>query len=377
MNVPFLGLDRCHKNMAPELAHAISDVIESGGFVGGKHVSDFEHRFADEVSGTKFCAGVGSGTEALQLAIEALCGKAGAKNEIIVQANTFAATAEAIVRAGFSPVFVDVRNDTMQVGAREIAAAVTPRTAAIVVVHLFGVSPNMDDIMHVADSNGIPVVEDCAQAHGSTFEFGGRVRVAGSVGSVSCFSFYPGKTLGAIGDGGAVCTDDHFLHDKVLALRNHGSVNKYVHDVVGTTSRLDAIQASVLSAKLNFLPEWIEKRSDIAAFYEAELGCMSSVRVIEKPFGTSPSWHLYPIRVGADVRDKLREYLSSVGIDTGVHYPIALHTQPAFEPYAAGVTCVRAETASATSISIPIFPEMTYAEAKHVCDSIKNFFDTK
>jgi dTDP-4-amino-4,6-dideoxygalactose transaminase len=362
--------------MAEELSMAISDVVESGEFVGGKHVVDFERRFAREVSCTNFCAGVGSGTDALQLAIEALCGDEGEKNEIIVQANTFAATAEAIVRAGFEPVFVDVRLDTLQVGAREIAAAITKKTAAIVVVHLFGVSPNMDDIMHVADSNGIPVVEDCAQAHGSTFEFGGRMRVAGSVGSVSCFSFYPGKTLGAIGDGGAVCTDDHVLHDRVIALRNHGSVEKYVHDVVGTTSRLDAIQASVLSAKLNFLQEWIEKRSEIADFYGAELGGMSSVRVIEKPFGTSPSWHLYPIRVSADARDQLRAYLSSVGIETGVHYPIALHKQKAFEPFAPGVSCTRAETASSTSISIPIFPEMTYTEAKYVCDSVKNFFDT-
>ena len=377
MEIPFIGLKRCHAKMAPELADALADVVDSGTFVGGRYVEEFESAFAEKVSHTKYCAGVGSGTDALQLAIEALCDASSGRNEIIVQANTFAATAEAIVRAGFVPVFVDVRSDTMQIDAREVARAVTDRTAAIVVVHLFGASPNMEDVMYIADRAGVPVVEDCAQAHGSVVDIGGRRRVAGSMGAVSCFSFYPGKTLGAIGDGGAVCTDDLTLHERVLALRNHGSKDKYRHDIVGTTSRLDAIQARVLTKKLEFLPAWIARRAEIAEFYSAELGGDSRIRVISPPFHDSPSWHLYPIRVSSDERDGLREFLGSVGIETGVHYPRILSNQRAFEKYSPCFANGRAEQASDTMISLPIYPELTDDEAKYVCDSVKLFFDAE
>lgn len=374
MKVPFLGLQRCHEMMASNIADAVADVVESGVFVGGEFVENFERRFAKEVAHTRFCAGVGSGTDALQLAIEALCPLSADKTEIIVQTNTFAATAEAIVRAGYVPVFVDVRADDMQVCARDIVRAITPETAAIVVVHLFGASPIVEDIVFAASTLGIPVIEDCAQAHGSMVTVDGVPMAAGSIGAVSCFSFYPGKTLGALGDGGAVCTNDADVHERVLALRNHGSSTKYVHDVVGTTSRLDAIQARILTEKLDYLPAWNARRAEIAALYASELEGLHEVRVLETPCGESPSWHLYPIRVDAARRDDLRDHLAARGIDTGIHYPIPLHKQRAFEVYTRDIEFPRAENAAASMISPPIFPEMTDEEVKYVCDSIKAFF---
>jgi len=376
MKVAFLGLKRCHANMVGELVEALGDVIESGTFVGGRYVEEFESAFAEKVARTRFCAGVGSGTEAIHLAIEALCGKADGKTEIIVQANTFAATAEAVVRAGFVPVFVDIRADTMQIDTRDVARSVTPRTAAIIVVHMFGVSPSMDDVMSIADANGIPVIEDCAQAHGSTTTFGGRACPAGSIGDVSCFSFYPGKTPGAIGDGGAVCTNDPEIHGRVVMLRNHGSTDKYSHEIVGTTSRLDAIQARVLSAKLEFLPGWIERRAEIANRYSSELGKLSEVRVIDPPFGDSPSWHIYPIRVSGGRRNDLRTFLCDNGIETGIHYPKTIRNQRAFREFSEVFTNGRAEHAASTMISLPIYPEMTDAEVGHVCAFVKLFFTT-
>lgn len=376
MKVPFLGLTRCHGNMVDELVEALGDVIESGAFVGGRYVEEFESAFAENVSQTKFCAGVGSGTDAIQLAVEALLEKGDGKAEIIVQANTFAATAEAVVRAGFVPVFVDIRADTMQIDARDVARSITHNTSAIIVVHMFGISPAMDDIMSIADAHGIPVIEDCAQAHGSATTLCGRARAAGSIGAASCFSFYPGKTLGAIGDGGAVCTNDPDIHRRVVLLRNHGSADKYSHEIVGTTSRLDAIQARVLSAKLEFLPAWIERRAEIANFYSSELGGLSDVRVIEPHFGDAPSWHLFPIRVSSNKRNDLRAFLLENGIETGVHYPKTLRNQRAFAKFSEGHSNGRAEHAASTMISLPIYPEMTDAEAEHVCAFVKLFFES-
>jgi dTDP-4-amino-4,6-dideoxygalactose transaminase len=376
--IPLVDLRRQCAAMGAEIAGAIADVVESGQFVGGPFVEEFERRFAAEVAHKRYCAGVGSGTEALQLAFEALNRRAflrmTSRVEVIIPANTFAASAEAVCRAGFVPVFVDVCEATLQMDPVAVERAITEHTAAILVVHLFGASPDMAALAEIGRRRGVLLVEDCAQAPGARFSMRDDERFAGSVGIVSCFSFYPGKTLGALGDGGAVCTNDPELHEHVCRLRNHGGLRKHEHAIVGTTSRLDAIQARVLTAKLPRLPGWVERRAAIAAAYSRALAGCRQVRLPVAAAGDAPSWHVYQIRVPEEARDALRAFLADRGVETGMHYPAPLHLLPAFAAWEKDTACPHAEAAARATLSLPLFPELTDDEVRRVCEAVLEFF---
>ncbi|MGH8902976.1 MAG: DegT/DnrJ/EryC1/StrS family aminotransferase [Egibacteraceae bacterium] len=335
--------------------------MQSAVFVGGNCVEDFEHAWAVYCD-RRHAVGVGSGTDALLLALQAL--GIGYGDEVIVPANTFVATAAAVVAAGAIPRFVDVDPDTLLLSAELVGAAVTARTAAVIVVHLFGQPADMDAIGRVAQRAGLAVIEDAAQAHGATW----RGRKVGSLADVGCFSFYPGKNLGAFGDAGAVVTDDPVIAERVRSLGNHGRspTSKYVHGLIGVNSRLDALQAAVLSAKLPRLDAWNAARRCVADFYRAGLAC-TAVRPVQIAEGACSAFHLFVIR--ACDRDGLRAALASRHIATDIHYPIPCHKQARLTHFADGPLPV-AEQAAAEILSLPMFPHMTAEQVEAVCAAV-------
>ncbi|MGH8899567.1 MAG: DegT/DnrJ/EryC1/StrS family aminotransferase [Egibacteraceae bacterium] len=361
VGVPFLDLAAMHAQVAARVGASWDHIAQSTAFVGGPYVEDFEHAWAAYCD-RRHAVGVGNGTDALQLALEAL--GIGHGDEVIVPANTFVATAAAVVAVGASPRFIDVQPETLLLSAELVEAAITARTAAVIVVHLFGQPADMDAIGRVAQRAGLAVVEDAAQAHGATW----RDRKAGSLGDVGCFSFYPGKNLGAYGDAGAVVTDDPVIAERVRSLANHGRspTSKYVHDLVGVNSRLDAVHAAVLSAKLPHLNAWNAARRRVAASYRVGLAS-AAVRPVAVAEGACSAFHLFVVRTHD--RDELRAALASRHIATDVHYPIPCHKQTGLERFADGPLPV-AEQAAAEILSLPIFPHMTAAQVGAVCAAV-------
>jgi dTDP-4-amino-4,6-dideoxygalactose transaminase len=331
-------------------------------YIGGPAVESFERDWA-AYCGTGYAVGVGNGTDALELTLIAL--EIGTGDEVIVPANTFIATAAAVVRAGATPRFADVSDDTLLMTPDTLAAALTPRTRAVMVVHLYGQPPDMDGLMAVADQAGIVVIEDAAQAHGA--EWAGRR--AGSFGVAGCFSFYPGTNLGAFGDAGAVVTARPELADRVRALANHGrshGSSHYEHDFVGTNSRLDALQAIALTGKLARSEDWTERRIELAARYRAGVGGLD-LRLIEVAAAARHVYHLFVIRVAR--REEVRAELGARGIQTGVHYPVPCHLQPPLKRFAAGPLPV-AERSAGELLSLPLFPHMTDDQVGAVCEAL-------
>ncbi|MEZ5244089.1 MAG: DegT/DnrJ/EryC1/StrS family aminotransferase [Acidimicrobiales bacterium] len=352
--VPFQDLGRLHESIGDELDEAIRGVIRSSGFVGAAAARSFEEAFA-AAHHVDHAIGVGSGTDALALALRGL--GVGPGDEVIVPSMTFVATAEAVVHVGATPVIVDVDPTTLLIDPISVAAATTERTVAVVPVHLYGhVVPF--DVIRGWQAQGLRVVEDAAQAHLATW----RGQGVGTVGDAACFSFYPGKNLGAFGDGGAVVTNDRVLAARIAKLRDHGRESKYLHDEIGWCSRLDGLQAAVLEVKLRHLADWTENRRVLAERYLERLGD----RLV--PWDPGAVHHLLVARPGAERRDALQTALAERGVGVGVHYPVALSRQPSVAGYAMPSPC--AEAAAADVLSLPMDPLMKLSEVELVCDLV-------
>lgn len=359
--IAFLDLSSMHRELEAELDEAWRRVSRSGAFIGGEFVERFEQEWA-EYCGARYCVGVANGTAALQLSLAAL--GVGCGDEVIVPANTFFATAEAVVAVGATPVFVDVSPSTLLVTAAGVRAAITPRTAAVLPVHLYGQPVDMDAVNGVAAAAGIAVVEDAAQAHGATW----RGRHAGNLSRAGCFSFYPGKNLGAFGDAGAVVTDDRALAERIRMLSNHGRSHDahHRHEQVGNNHRLDGLQAAILSVKLRRLDAWNVGRRRVAEWYETLLAGLP-VEPVQTAAAARSSHHLAVVR--SPHRDELRKRLAVEGIATGVHYPVPCHRQPAFaatDPPSLPV----AERAADSVLSLPMHPHLAKADVEWIADAI-------
>lgn len=348
-NIPLVDLKAQYLALKPEIDAAIQNVLDTTSFILGPQVDAFEKAFAT-FCGTSHCVAMGNGTDATVLALEAL--GVGRGDEVITVAHTFIATAEGISELGAVPVFIDVRPDTLLLDVSKLEAAITPRTKAIVPVHLYGQTVDMDPLLQIARKHGLKVVEDACQAHGAEY----KGRRAGSMGDAATFSFYPGKNLGAYGDAGAVVTKDAELADWIRRKRNHGRATKYTHDFVGRNSRMDGIQGAVLGVKLPHLDGWNADRRAIAARYDERLAPLGIRRVATQE-GCLPVHHLYVVRVAH--RDRILANLKEAGIEGGIHYPVPLHLQKAYSHLGMkkGDLPVT-ETAAGQILSLPIWPGM-------------------
>ncbi|HEV8129354.1 MAG TPA: DegT/DnrJ/EryC1/StrS family aminotransferase, partial [Candidatus Eisenbacteria bacterium] len=364
MGVPFVDLKAQYESIRGEVNASIQEVIEASSFVLGPAVERFEKEFAKYL-GVEEVVGINNGTAALQLTLLAL--DIGEGDEVIVPAHTFIATAEAVSHVGAVPVFVDVRGDTGNLNASLLPAAITGRTRAIVPVHLYGQPADLEPILHVAAEHRIPVIEDACQAHGARY----HQRRAGSYGRASCFSFYPGKNLGAYGEGGAVATDDPELAARVRRLRDHGQTERYRHAEIGYNARLEGIQGAVLGVKLKHLDAWNRARRERAGDYAARLGRTDVVLPVEAP-GCESVYHLYVIR--SKRRDALRAHLTELGVQTGLHYPVPLPLQPAYAElgHREG-DFPEAEAWARECLSLPMFAELLPAQLEEVIQGMKSF----
>jgi dTDP-4-amino-4,6-dideoxygalactose transaminase len=361
---PFVDLGAQYREVRDELLPEVERLLASGAFVGGEALTRFESAFA-AFCGVGHAVGVANGTDALHLALRAVGVAAG--DEVVTVPNTFVATAEAIAQAGARPVLVDVRPDTLLIDAAALDAVVTPRTRAIVPVHLYGRLADVDALERWCGARGVALVEDAAQAHGAAL--GGRR--AGAFGDAAGFSFYPAKNLGAAGEAGAVVTRRADVAARVARLRDHGQSERYHHEVAGYNSRLDALQAAVLAVKLRRLAAWNARRRVLAAIYRERLGKVPGLEVPVAPAEpASHVYHLFVIRVVE--RDRLRAALSAHAIDTGLHYPVPIHLQPGWRHlgYGPGDFPV-AEAAARTVLSLPIYPHMSDDAVHRVCDTIE------
>ncbi len=360
MSVPFVDLLSQHAEIAGEVDSGLAEVFARTAFIGGPAVGRFEEAFAAFV-GVRHCVGVGNGTDALELAYRAVGVQPG--GEVIVPANTFIATAEAVSRIGAVPVPVDVDPVHLLMDPEAVRAAVGPRTQAIVPVHLFGQVAPMDPLLAIAQAAGVPVVEDAAQAQGA--RQGGRT--AGTFGAIAGTSFYPGKNLGAAGDGGGVLTDDDDLARTVRVLSAHGSPRKYEHELIGVNSRLDTVQAVVLEAKLRRLEDWNAARRVAADRYAALLADVPGVRVPTTAPGNEDIWHLYVVQV--EERDRVLAALGDAGIGAGIHYPTPVHLTAAYAGLGLGRGAFPvAEAAADHILSLPMFPHLTSAQQERVVE---------
>jgi dTDP-4-amino-4,6-dideoxygalactose transaminase len=360
MAIPFFDLTPAHDEVRADIDRVWEDITRTSQFIGGAYVDDFETAWA-AYCGAKHCVGVANGTAALQLSLMAL--GVGVGDEVIAPGNTFIATAEAISAVGAKPVFVDVSPNTLLMTEANVRAAITPRTAAVIAVHLYGQPVDMDALRAVTSRAGVALIEDAAQAHGATWR-GERV---GSLSDVGCFSFYPGKNLGAFGDAGAVVTDDRALADRVRSLSNHGRLPNEPgrHLDQGRNERLDALQAAILSIKLKHLDAWNEGRRRVSRRYRAAFASGPVMMVETSPHAVS-SDHLAVIRTPH--RDEVRACLAEKGIGTAIHYPIPCHLQPEFSAKR-GILPV-AEAAADTILSLPMFPHLSDTDVAVVIDSL-------
>jgi dTDP-4-amino-4,6-dideoxygalactose transaminase len=363
-NIPLVDLKAQYAAIQGEIDEAIARVLGNTSFIGGPEVRAFEEAFAS-YQGTRRAVGLASGTAAIFFALKVL--GVGPGDEVITTPHTFIATVEPVVELGATPVFVDIDPQTYNIDPAQIEAAITPRTKVIMPVHLYGQLAPMDAIMAIARRHNLAVVEDAAQAHGAEY----KGRRAGQWGDIAAFSFYPGKNLGAYGDGGAICTNDDALADRIAKLRDHGRTTKYEHDVIGYGERLDALQAAVLGVKLRHLDAWNAARRMHAAFYSAALADVPGVVTPSVMPESSPVYHIYCVRVPGD-REPVREALNAQGIGAGIHYPVPLHLQPALAFMGGGPGDMpETEAAAGSIISLPIYPELTAEQAGRVVDALR------
>lgn len=367
MKVPLLDLKAQYDSIREEVEEAVLRVCASQRFILGPEVAELEREVAAR-TGARFAIGVSSGTDALLVSLMAL--DIGPGDEVITTAYSFFATAGVVARLGARPVFVDIEPDTFNMDPGAVAARMTPRTRAVMPVHLFGRCMELDSILELAREAGVAVVEDAAQSFGAA---DGQGRAAGSIGAVGCFSFYPSKNLGAFGDGGMVVTDDEELAGRIRMLRVHGEAPKYHHRLVGGNFRLDSLQAAVLRVKLKHVAEWTEARREAAHRYrELLVGAASAARLVLPSDCRGHVYNQFVIR--SPERDRLRAFLGDRGVATEVYYPSPLHLQECFDSlgYRHG-DFPQAEAASLSSLALPIYPEITLPQQQHVCGQIHGF----
>ncbi len=381
MQIPFVDLKSQYKSIKEEIDGAISAVISKTAFIGGSHLKNFEEAFA-KFCNVKHCIGVGNGTDAIFIALKAL--GIGPGDEVITVANSFIATSEAITMTGAKVVFVDINPKTYNIdpnkledllkrrfssGPRSLTTEPCFKPKAIIPVHLYGQPADMDPILSLAEKYNLKIIEDCAQAHDAVY----KGRKIGSIGNMACFSFYPGKNLGAYGDGGAIVTNDDERAVKARMFANHGRIDKYDHEMEGVNSRLDGLQAAILEVKLKHLTEWTKARRKNAYLYNKYLADTGLITPVELEDVTAV-YHLYIVRVKKELREKLQFHLKENGIATGIHYPIAL---PNLKAYAyLGHTekdFPEATKASHEILSLPMFPELTEAQIDYMAEKIKPF----
>lgn len=366
MKVPFLDLKANYLSVKEEVLKEISEVLENTGYILGPKVSAFEQAFA-AAHQVKHCYAVSSGTDGNHLALWAL--GTGHGDEVIMPANTFIATAWGATLCGATPVFVDCDPLTYNIDPAAIEAAITPRTKAIVAVHLYGQPADLDPIRAIADKHGIFLVEDAAQAHLAEY----KGKPIGGLSAISSFSFYPGKNLGAYGEGGAVATNDDKLAEKVKLYREHGSAQKYYHKTLGHNYRMEAIQGAVLGVKMKYIARLTEQRRNVAAKYRELL---SGVEGVQLPFEAAFAKHVYHLYVlKAQNREGLMQHLNDLGVSTGLHYPVPLHLQECFVNlgYKQG-QFVHSEDIANNGLSLPMFPEMTDEQIEYVAAGVRSFY---
>jgi dTDP-4-amino-4,6-dideoxygalactose transaminase len=361
--VPFLDLTAHHAPLRAEFDTAIAEVIDSAAFAGGPVVTQFEAEFA-AFCGSRYAIGLGSGTEALWLAL--LACDIGPGDEVITVPNTFMATAEAITYTGAKPVFVDIDPRTYTMDPSQLQAALTGRTKAIIPVHLFGQTADLDPILAFGRQHGLFVIEDAAQAHGSEY----KGRKAGSLGHAGCFSFYPGKNLGAFGEAGAVVTNDEELQEKIRILRDHGQVRKYYHAMIGWNCRMDGIQAAILRVKLRHLASNNQLRRADAEFYNQSFAEVDEIVTPAEAVNGRHVYHIYAVRTPE--RDDMLRLLAEKNIGCAIHYPVAIHLQEAYQGlgYSEGDFPI-SERACAEVLSLPMYPELTETQLLLVSDAVK------
>jgi dTDP-4-amino-4,6-dideoxygalactose transaminase len=366
--VPFVDLVAQYQSIAEEIDRAFHEVTASAQYILGARVQAFEEEFAQFV-GAEHAVGVGNGLDALRLGLLAL--EIGPGDEVIVPANTYIATALAVSEVGADVVLADCDPETYNVDPDAVAAAVTSRTRALLPVHFTGQAAEMRPLLDLAASYGLAVVEDAAQAHGTLYEG----RPCGSLGNLACFSFYPGKNLGAYGDAGMVTTNDASVAERTRRLRNYGERAKYDHVVKGVNSRLDGLQAAFLSVKLAHLPAWNEARLGHADEYGAELAGVGDLVLQKRAPASTHVYHLFVVETAE--RDALREHLTERGIQTGIHYPIPIHLQEAYRDLGLGPGAfAQAERLARQSLSLPMYPELTSAQIGTVTAAVREFFDS-
>lgn len=362
--IPFVDLKAQYLSIKEEIDHAIAGVLDSCHFILGEEVESFEREFASYCQ-AEHALGVNSGTSALHLALLAAGIQPG--DEVITVSFTFVATAAAIRYTGARPVFVDVTPDSHTMDPAQVERAITSRTKAIIPVHLYGQCADMDPILDIARRHGLMVIEDAAQAHGAEY----KGRRAGSLGDLACFSFYPGKNLGAFGEGGAVTTNDSEYAEKIRVLRDHGQSRKYHHDALGYNYRLEAVQGAVLRVKLRHLDDWNQARRKHAFKYRSLLTHTGARLLEEKDYG-KPVYHIFPVFTAE--RDELQNRLTSRNVSTGIHYPIPVHLQKAFSDsgHRAG-SLPNSERASKETLSLPMFAELSDDAISMIADLIRQF----
>ncbi len=362
MPVPFLDLKAQYQTIKPEVDPAIQAVVDSCAFALGPAVDKFEKDFA-AYTGARHCIGVGSGTAALELILRAL--DIGPGDEVITVANTFFASAEAVSLAGATPVLADCREVDALIDPADIEKRITKKSRAIIPVHLYGQCADMEAIQSIADKHGLKVIEDACQAHGSSYQG----KKAGSLAFAAAFSFYPGKNLGAFGEGGGITTDDDDLAAKVRMLRDHGMPEKYKHSLVGYNERMDGIQGAVLDVKLKYLDRWNSARRSHSAVYRKLLAPEPRVKLFAEHPGREQNYHLFVIRVSN--RDKVQQNLKDKGIATGIHYPIPIHLQTAYSGmgWKKGDYPV-SEKLAGEILSLPMFAELTDEQIHEVCTAV-------
>lgn len=362
--IKFLDLKDQYENIKEEIDATITKVINETAFIGGKYVENFEKEFADYQE-VKYCIGVGNGTDALEIAIESLDLPKG--SEIIVPANSFIASSEAITRTGHKVVFCDCDKENYTISISSLKSKITKNTKAIIAVHLYGHPCDMDELLSIAKEYDLKIIEDCAQAHGAEY----KGKKIGGIGNIGTFSFYPGKNLGAYGDGGAIVTNERNLAKKCKMIANHGRIEKYNHEFEGRNSRLDALQAGILSVKLKYLDKWTARRIEIANYYLENLNNLENIILPKREAYVKQVYHLFVIR--SKKRDELQKYLKDNNIQSGIHYPISLPKLEAYNYLKQANEKFFANTSDKELLSLPIGDHLALKDIEHIVNTIKRF----
>ncbi|MGB1120959.1 MAG: DegT/DnrJ/EryC1/StrS family aminotransferase [Saprospiraceae bacterium] len=374
MNIPMVDLKTQYQNIKDQVDTAILECVSSTWFIGGPNVQSFKENLAKYL-GVKHVIPCANGTDALQIAMMALGLQPG--DEVILPAFTYVATAEVIALLGLKPVMIDVEMDTFNIKVNEIEAAITPKTKAIVPVHLFGQIADMESIMAIAEKHNLYVIEDNAQAIGADYTFSdGTVKKGGTIGHIGCTSFYPSKNLGCYGDGGAIFTNDEALGKKIQMVANHGQSRRYYHDEIGVNSRLDAVQAVVLNIKLPLLDGYCERRNRAASYYDAAFAKIDELTIPKRANNSTHVFHQYTLQVANGKRDELGDYLKAKGISNMIYYPVPLYKQDAYNHYSPeGFELTNTEQLCDTVLSLPMHSEFSDAQLQYITEAVVSFFE--